>query len=73
MQDIEIFDMYDKFIKPQEVVEVEEEPDKLFEVEEPTVAETPQVVIPDDMKAALMKELREEILKELEANKSKEE
>lgn len=68
-----IFEAYEKYVKPEEVVVPQEEPDKLFEVEDETPAETPQVVIPEDMKAALMEELRSQIMKELEVNKSKEE
>lgn len=68
------FEAYEKYVKPAEVV-VEphkEEPDKLFNIED-DAPPAPQVVIPDDMKANLMAELREQILKELEGNKTKEE
>lgn len=69
------FDVYEKYVKPTmvKISPDQTEPDKLFTVEDETPAEAPQVVIPEDMKAALMEELRSQIMKELEVNKSKEE
>lgn len=64
------FDEYEKYVKPTEQVEVNKKDDdeKLFEVEDEK-PETPQVVIPEDLKASLMAELREQLLKELSENK----
>ena len=61
------FDVYEKYVKPTmvKISPDQPEPDKLFTLEDETPAEAPQVVIPEDMKAALMEEL--------EVNKSKEE
>ena len=69
------FDVYEKYVKPTmvKISPDQPEPDKLFTLEDETTAEAPQVVIPEDMKAALMEELRSQIMKELEVNKSKEE
>lgn len=68
------YDAYDKYVKPTEVeIPDNDETDKLFDLEDDAQGETPQVVIPEDMKTALMAELREQIMKELEVNKSKEE
>ena len=69
------FDVYEKYVKPTmvKISPDQSEPDKLFTLEDETTAEAPQVVIPEDMKAALMEELRSQIMKELEVNKSKEE
>lgn len=64
------FDEYEKYVKPKVEVEVHEDEDneKLFEVEDEK-PETPQVVIPEDLKASLMAEIREQLLKELSENK----
>ena len=64
------FDEYEKYVKPKVEVEVHEDEDneKLFEVEDEK-PETPQVVIPENLKASLMAEIREQLLKELSENK----
>ena len=64
------FDEYEKYVKPTEQVEVhnEEDEEKLFKVEDEK-PEPQQVVIPDDVKASLMAELREQLLKELSESK----
>ena len=64
------FDEYEKYVKPKVEVEVHEDEDneKLFEVEDEK-PETPQVVLPEDLKASLMAEIREQLLKELSENK----
>ena len=56
------FDEYEKYVKPTEQVEVhkEEDEEKLFEVEDEK-PEPQQVVIPEDLKASLMAELREQL------------
>lgn len=72
MEKDNIFDMYDKYIKPTEVKVEEPETDKLFEVKDEPNDETAKEVIQniDEWKASIVAELKEVLLKEFEVNKT---
>lgn len=74
---MDFFEVYEKYVKPQmEPAVIEEDPDKLFEVEEDSdePKDEPGAVMPniDELKASLMAELKEQLLKELAGDKAKE-